>query len=100
MSPDCSRAIEDATSPPSSVKWAKAGIVRRSVGEFWTLDISESPNAVVECSLSQVLEPDAPSKYSLSPKAAAGILRRSERRGKKLPEMLRQALEKTASSDV
>ena len=97
MSPDCCRAITDSTSPPSSVKWAKAGIVRRSDGEFWTVSTSEWPNDAVVCSLSEVLEPDAPSRYSLSPKAAAGILRRAERRGKRLPEKLKEALLLTAA---
>ena len=92
MSQDCCRAIEDSTSLPSCVKWAKAGIVRRSAGEFWTASTSEWPNAAVVCSLSQVLESDAPKKYWLSPRAAAGILRRAEKRGNALPPMLRDAL--------
>jgi site-specific DNA-cytosine methylase len=43
--------------------------------------------------LSQILEANAPSKYWLSPKACAGILRRADKRGKDLPEALRVALE-------
>jgi len=46
------------------------------------------------CSLSQVLESGSvPKKYYLSGKAAAGILRRAERRGKDLPPQLKTALE-------
>jgi hypothetical protein len=53
--------------------------------------------------LSQILEVNAPEKYHLSAKACEGILRRAERRGKQLPEMLKVALEQqiarvTASS--
>jgi hypothetical protein len=43
--------------------------------------------------LSSILEVNAPEKYYLSAKACEGILRRAERRGKQLPEMLRIALE-------
>jgi hypothetical protein len=44
-------------------------------------------------SLSEVLETGPlPEKYSLSPKACSGILRRAERRGKALPPMLKAAL--------
>jgi hypothetical protein len=57
---------------------------------------SESPNVDVEflSSLSLILQPpqDVPKRYYLSPKAAEGILRRAERRGKTLPDMLRRAL--------
>jgi hypothetical protein len=50
------------------------------------------------CSLSDVLETGAlPEKYSLSPRACSGILRRAERRGKELPPMLKKALEAVAS---
>jgi hypothetical protein len=39
------------------------------------------------------LQDSAPEKYSLSARACAGILNRAKKRGKVLPEMLRQALE-------
>jgi hypothetical protein len=44
--------------------------------------------------LSDVLEAShrVPERYSLSQKACAGILRRAEKRGKKLPPMLEAAL--------
>ena len=52
------------------------------------------------CSLYSVLEPleSIPAKYYLSGKAAAGILRRAEKRGKKLPELLARALRQVANS--
>lgn len=66
-------------------------------------NISEWPNAAVVCSLSQVLERTSISpKYYLSSKACEGILRRAEKRGKKLPPMLEAALKRVArgSTDV
>jgi hypothetical protein len=49
----------------------------------------------------QVLERDSiPMKYYLSARACAGILRRAEKRGKKLPELLRLALTAQAASSV
>jgi site-specific DNA-cytosine methylase len=67
-------------------------------GELWTLATSESPSDAVECSLSQVLNPTAPARFSLSAKAASGILRRAGRRGKVLPAALETALESLAHS--
>ena len=62
------------------------------LGESWTLNTGESPSVAVVSSLSQILE-DAPHpKYYLSKTACLGILRRSEARGKELPEQLRKAL--------
>ena len=47
--------------------------------------------------LSDVLETQPlPQRYCLSAKACSGILKRAERRGKKLPQMLRNALEQAA----
>jgi hypothetical protein len=56
------------------------------------LNTGESPSAAVVSTLSSILEANAPEKYYLSAKACEGILRRAERRGKQLPEMLRTAL--------
>ena len=53
---------------------------------------SESLKDADVSSLSEVLEMNAPDKYSLSAKACRGILRRAEKRGKELPDMLREAL--------
>ena len=52
----------------------------------------ECPSAAVESRLSQILEEAPPTKYYLSHAACQGILRRAERRGKDLPEQLKQAL--------
>jgi hypothetical protein len=79
-----------------SMKWSKSGMASR--GEVWMLGISESPRGAVESSLLQVLSPTAPQRYSLSAKAASGILRRASRRGKKLPAVLQAALEKICTN--
>jgi len=53
----------------------------------------ESPKEGVESHLSQILEDNPHPKYYLSAKACQGILNRANRRGKKLPPMLQEALE-------
>ena len=67
-------------------------------GGHSTLNTSESLKDAVESSLSEVLETNVPEKYSLSPKACHGILRRAEKRGKQLPSMLQEALEEVVRS--
>ena len=62
------------------------------LGACSTRNGGESPNAVVESRLSQILEERPHTKYSLTPKACMGILRRAEKRGKDLPEALKKAL--------
>ena len=64
-----------------------------------TLNTGEFPSEERESTLSQILDLNAPEKYSLSPKACAGILRRAEKRGKALPDMLRDALMEVVGSD-
>jgi hypothetical protein len=67
--------------------------------ECWTLSGLESPKDVDVCSLSDVLETgEVPQRFFLSAKACAGILRRAEKRGKKLPEQLQHALEAVAAA--
>ena len=67
--------------------------------EFLTLNFGESPSVAVESTLSQILQVNAPEKYYLSAKACEGILRRAERRGKKLPDMLKTALEQMIAKE-
>jgi hypothetical protein len=67
-------------------------------GGCLTLAGSEWPNAAAVCSLSQVLEASVDPKYSLSPRAAAGILDRARRRGRALPPSLETALERVAQT--
>ena len=58
-----------------------------------THNTGESPREENASILSQILTENVPEKYSLSPKACQGILRRASERGKVLPEILRSALE-------
>lgn len=98
MFPACSLPTLDEISRESYGGWPTSGIAVD--GACWTRDTSESPNDGAEysaCSLADVLEPQPPLKYSLSPRACAGILRRAVKRGKELPEALRLALEQVAS---
>lgn len=67
-----------------------------SLGACTTPNISEQHSGAGVSFLSQILEEHAPARYSLSPKACQGILRRAERRGKDLPPMLKAALEQQA----
>lgn len=63
------------------------------LGECLTLNFGEYPNVERESTLSEILEDNVPEKYSLSPKACLGIIRRAKAKGRKLPENLRVALE-------
>ena len=91
---ECLNLIQAATLPSSFGGWKNSGMASR--GGYLTLSSTEWHNAAAVCSLSEVLETDVPQKYYLSAKAAAGILRRAEKRGKELPGMLREALETVA----
>ena len=71
-----------------------------SPGGHTMRNIGVSPSDARESTLSQILEVNAPSKYWLSAKACAGILRRAERRGKELPPMLKEALEEAVALNV
>ena len=85
----------------SSKKWLTSGAVTLN-GQSWTRSSSESPKGVVECSSSLGLLLQNPGevapKYLLSGKAAQGILRRANNRGKTLPERLQTALEQVADA--
>lgn len=63
------------------------------------LNTSECPKDAVECSLWQILQATAPSRYSLSQTACLGILRRAACRGKSLPPLLEAALRMQAGLD-
>jgi hypothetical protein len=59
----------------------------------WTHTLAPCHSDGSVCSLSDILETgDVPQRYYLSAKACAGILRRAEKRGKKLPAALEAAL--------
>lgn len=91
-------ATEGLTLPSSFEGWQNSGMW--GPGGFSTVSTSEWPSDGngSSCSLAEILEPDVPPKYLLSPKACRGILRRAERRGKELPQSLKSALEQTATA--
>ena len=90
-SPVSCHRTEDGTLVPSSGRWKTSGMVSRTGS--WTLSTSEWPSDAAVCLLSDILETgDLPQRFFLSATACQGILRRAEKRGKKLPEQLYQAL--------
>lgn len=122
MSPEPSAATKERTSEPSSKSCAASKtppylfldlrhgggesdgpIAERSWqtsfplrGESWTPEVGEFPKDAVESSLSSILMDNPPEKYRLSARACVGILRRSEKRGKPLPPLLKEVLERQA----
>jgi hypothetical protein len=87
--------LVEGTLPSSFPGWSNSGMAWP--GGCLTLNTSEWPSGGAVCSLSEVLEAgQVPRKYYLSPKAARGILRRAEKRGRELPSHLRQALDTLA----
>jgi hypothetical protein len=107
-SPVSCHPTEDGILVPSSGRWGNSGTggptgsLTLNTAE-WTDDGPKpSRSAGDECSLlvatlSEILEvKNVPPRFSLSARACAGILRRAERRGKCLPPMLKQALERAA----
>lgn len=72
-------------------EWLEAAELQQ-LGDCSTLNIGEYPNEESASTLSEVLEAITPSKYYLSATACEDILRRAERRKKKLPPDLETAL--------
>ena len=68
-------------------------------GGSMMLNFGESPKDERGSILSQILDLNAPEKYSLSKRACTGILNRAEKRGKTLPSMLQDALMEAVGSD-
>jgi len=97
-SPASCHLTEEKILEPCSERWAKSGMGSHT--EFVTLNIGEFHKDAAVCSLSDVLETgDVPPRFFLSATACKGILRRAEKRGKKLPEQLQHALETVAAVD-
>ena len=82
--------------PLAGCLYGEGGGIGPSHGEYLTLSFGEYPSVGAESHLSQILEDSPHPKYSLSAKACQGIIRRAERRGKPLPDLLRTVLEKQA----
>ena len=89
------QATKEPTSVSSSQVWLTSGRLHKNT-PCWTRNTSEchSDDEEYFSYLSSILQPakDVPTRYYLSSKAAEGILRRAERRGKILPDLLREAL--------
>ena len=72
-------------------EWLELGELK-SLGGKWTHNIGEFPNVERESFLWEILEDNAPRKYSLSAKACLGILKRAERKKRDLPPILENVL--------
>ena len=71
-----------------------------SPGQCWMHSILEWHKDAEESLLSDTLETgDLPQRYYLSTTACRGILRRAEKRGKQLPQMLKEALQAVANQE-
>jgi hypothetical protein len=81
------------TSVLSSERWQTSGMVLR--GGCLMLNTLEYPSAGAECSslVSVIQTQQVQEKYYLTHKAAEGVLRRSNRHNKKLPDILQKAFE-------
>ena len=63
------------------------------------VNTTEAPSEEVVSRLSDILEKNPDPKYNLSAKTCQGILTRANRRGKKLPPMLQEALEQVIARE-
>ena len=75
--------------------WEMGGLL---LGEYTMHSFGECPKEENVSLLSQILEDRPHPKYSLSARACMGILRRAEKRGKVLPTILKEALERQSLS--
>ena len=80
--------------PAQDASWEMGGAL---LGEYTMRSFGEYPSEENVSLLSQILEDNPHPKYCLSPKACQGILRRAEKRGKKLPELLERTLIKQSA---
>ncbi len=82
----------DETSKSLFERWPNSGMAWD--GECLTAATSESPSRAKECTLLPAIETrNVPERYFLSPNAAKGILRRTDRMGRTLFPPLRKSLE-------
>lgn len=97
--PDFFPPTVDGISPSYSRRWPSSGFTT-SPGVCWTADTSECPSgAGAFSSLADVLLDQVPARFFLSPRAAAGILRRAAKRDRDLPEHLQEALQALAVTE-
>ena len=62
------------------------------LGEFIRRSFGEHPREDVDCALLQILQDNPPQKYYLSAEACEGMLNRTQKRGRHLPNELRDVL--------
>lgn len=82
---------ESRSEGSASVSWLTSTDLLHQ-GFCLTLNLSEHPRVANPTLLSEILEDEADPRYNLSSKACKGILNRASKRGKKLPEILEEAL--------
>lgn len=100
MFPDSFPQTVDEISESFSRRWPTSGFTT-SLGESWTAATSECHSeGGASSSLPDVLEADVPPRFYLSPKAAAGIIRRAEKRGKALPPHLESTLRELSGASA
>lgn len=93
--------MADGTWRNSRVRWGTSGMGGPT--DAWTASTSMCRSAGSECSssptrLADLLIPTAPPRFSLSARAAEGILRRASKRGRRLPPVLEAALQALCES--
>jgi len=94
-SPVSCRRTKDGILEPSWGRWKSSGM--GGPIERWTLSTSSWPSDGSASSLLDILEAGLlPARYFLSAQACRGILRRAEKRGRKLPDLLGRALQEAA----
>ena len=93
--------MEDGILDASFQGWKQSGTLT-SPGEYLTLNIGFHSEENESLYLRDILQPsqDVAPKYYLSSRACAGILRRADKKGRKLPENLRRTLEATITSET
>ena len=91
--------IKEKISQNCSMGWKQSGTLT-SPGEYLTLNIGFHSEEKESLYLRDILQPsqDVAPKYYLSSRACAGILRRADKKGRKLPENLRRTLEATVNT--
>ena len=87
---DCRTGSHGLTPEPL---WETDGL---SLGAYTTHSFGASPRDARDSALSQILEDRPHPRYYLSARACQGVLNRAQKRGKDLPPILKEALERQA----
>ena len=87
----------DGQNPGASMLTMEDGAL---LGEYTMHSFGESPKEENASRLSQILQDSPLPKYCLSVRACQGILNRAAKKGKDLPEVLRNALENQIANNA